>query len=122
MGKPQSEASERFAINEGGGTRTHDQRIKSPLLYRLSYASGEQVFYGRGPIEKAASLRQRGASRPAGSGPAGADRHFHTVDELGKSLDFTQLTAEGGEQSRLSGRPHELQFQAAEIAEGVGFH
>ena len=24
--------------SEGGGTRTHDQRIKSPLLYRLSYA------------------------------------------------------------------------------------
>ena len=23
---------------EGGGTRTHDLRIKSPLLYRLSYA------------------------------------------------------------------------------------
>ena len=25
-------------MSEGGGTRTHDQRIKSPLLYRLSYA------------------------------------------------------------------------------------
>jgi hypothetical protein len=25
-------------LSEGGGTRTHDQRIKSPLLYRLSYA------------------------------------------------------------------------------------
>ena len=26
-------------LNSGGvgGTRTHDQRIKSPLLYRLSY-------------------------------------------------------------------------------------
>ena len=24
--------------NEGGGIRTHDLRIKSPLLYRLSYA------------------------------------------------------------------------------------
>ena len=24
--------------SEGGGTRTHDQRIKSPLLYQLSYA------------------------------------------------------------------------------------
>ena len=24
---------------EGGGARTHDLRIKSPLLYRLSYAS-----------------------------------------------------------------------------------
>jgi hypothetical protein len=23
---------------EGGGTRTHDSRIKSPLLYQLSYA------------------------------------------------------------------------------------
>lgn len=25
--------------NEGGGTRTLDLRIKSPLLYQLSYAS-----------------------------------------------------------------------------------
>jgi hypothetical protein len=27
--------------NEGGGIRTHDLRIKSPLLYQLSYALGE---------------------------------------------------------------------------------
>src|SRR5436190_22377206 len=27
------------AKNEGGGIRTHDLRIKSPLLYQLSYAS-----------------------------------------------------------------------------------
>src|SRR6476661_4288279 len=27
-------------INEGGGTRTHDLGIKSPLLYQLSYAPG----------------------------------------------------------------------------------
>ena len=27
-----------FCISEGGGDRTHDQRIKSPLLYQLSYA------------------------------------------------------------------------------------
>jgi hypothetical protein len=25
-------------LNEGGGTRTHDLGIKSPLLYQLSYA------------------------------------------------------------------------------------
>jgi hypothetical protein len=25
--------------SEGGGIRTHDLRIKSPLLYQLSYAS-----------------------------------------------------------------------------------
>ena len=25
-------------MNEGGGTRTHDLGIKSPLLYQLSYA------------------------------------------------------------------------------------
>jgi hypothetical protein len=25
-------------VNESGGTRTLDPRIKSPLLYRLSYA------------------------------------------------------------------------------------
>ncbi len=28
------------SFNEGAGTRTQDQRIKSPLLYRLSYALG----------------------------------------------------------------------------------
>src|SRR5713101_1344802 len=28
-----------IALNEGAGTRTRDLRIKSPLLYRLSYAS-----------------------------------------------------------------------------------
>jgi hypothetical protein len=28
-----------FTANEGGGDRTHDLRIKSPLLYQLSYAS-----------------------------------------------------------------------------------
>jgi hypothetical protein len=27
-----------FVMIEGGGIRTHDLRIKSPLLYRLSYA------------------------------------------------------------------------------------
>jgi hypothetical protein len=27
-------------MNEGGGTRTHDLGIKSPLLYQLSYAPG----------------------------------------------------------------------------------
>jgi hypothetical protein len=27
-------------LNEGGGTRTHDLGIKSPLLYQLSYAPG----------------------------------------------------------------------------------
>src|SRR5437879_8790403 len=27
------------SVIEGGGARTHDLRIKSPLLYRLSYAS-----------------------------------------------------------------------------------
>ena len=25
-------------VSEGGGTRTHDLGIKSPLLYQLSYA------------------------------------------------------------------------------------
>jgi hypothetical protein len=29
-----------FRSNEGGGTRTHDLGIKSPLLYQLSYAPG----------------------------------------------------------------------------------
>ena len=30
-------------INEGGGTRTHDLGIKSPLLYQLSYAPSESL-------------------------------------------------------------------------------
>ena len=29
-----------YFLDEGAGTRTQDQRIKSPLLYQLSYASG----------------------------------------------------------------------------------
>lgn len=33
-----------FWRSEGGGTRTHDLRIKSPLLYRLSYAFLSGVF------------------------------------------------------------------------------
>ncbi len=32
------DAADASEENEGGGTRTLDQRIKSPLLYRLSYA------------------------------------------------------------------------------------
>ena len=32
--------------NEGGGTRTLDPRIKSPLLYRLSYALIDQQALG----------------------------------------------------------------------------
>ena len=34
--------------SEGGGTRTHDQRIKSPLLYRLSYALGAAITAKKG--------------------------------------------------------------------------
>lgn len=30
---------------EGGGDRTHDPRIKSPLLYQLSYAPMHEVPY-----------------------------------------------------------------------------
>jgi hypothetical protein len=33
---------EGFSANESGGIRTLDPRIKSPLLYRLSYALNEQ--------------------------------------------------------------------------------
>jgi hypothetical protein len=33
------------SLSEGGGTRTHDQRIKSPLLYQLSYASNDSSFF-----------------------------------------------------------------------------
>src|SRR5260221_9224585 len=35
--------------NEGGGTRTHDQRIKSPLLYQLSYASSAIILTATKP-------------------------------------------------------------------------
>ncbi len=33
-------------LSEAGGTRTRDQRIKSPLLYRLSYSPNNMLFYG----------------------------------------------------------------------------
>ena len=41
-------------VIEGGGTRTHDLRIKSPLLYRLSYASHFLIFMQ--PIDFLANL------------------------------------------------------------------
>ncbi len=37
---------ERNENGEGGGTRTHDSRIKSPLLYRLSYAPHRVKYSG----------------------------------------------------------------------------
>ena len=57
---------------EPGGDRTHDRRIKSPLLYQLSYrppelssccGSGESRFLGCGSDEALARLHisQRGA-------------------------------------------------------------
>ncbi len=30
---------------EGGGTRTHDLGIKSPLLYQLSYAPSPECYF-----------------------------------------------------------------------------
>lgn len=33
--------------NEPGGTRTHDLRIKSPLLYRLSYSLAKAFYCSR---------------------------------------------------------------------------
>ena len=33
-----------FTFNEPGGIRTHDPRIKSPLLYQLSYGLDVQSF------------------------------------------------------------------------------
>ena len=35
---------QRAFLNEPGGIRTHDLRIKSPLLYQLSYEL-EHVFF-----------------------------------------------------------------------------
>src|SRR5260370_27625798 len=32
-----------LTLSEGGGARTHDLRIKSPLLYQLSYASRTEI-------------------------------------------------------------------------------
>ena len=37
-GSSASSGSPTTCSNEGGGTRTHDLGIKSPLLYQLSYA------------------------------------------------------------------------------------
>jgi hypothetical protein len=33
-----------FGYGEGGGARTHDLRLKRPLLYRLSYPFGTGKF------------------------------------------------------------------------------
>jgi hypothetical protein len=38
--------------NEGGGTRTHDLGIKSPLLYQLSYAPGVLNIFAVNPSDK----------------------------------------------------------------------
>jgi hypothetical protein len=38
FGPSGDERLRRILLNEGAGTRTRDLRIKSPLLYRLSYA------------------------------------------------------------------------------------
>jgi hypothetical protein len=42
-------------LNEGGGTRTHDLGIKSPLLYQLSYAPGALNIFWVHPLHKTAS-------------------------------------------------------------------
>jgi hypothetical protein len=42
-------------LNEGGGTRTHDLGIKSPLLYQLSYAPrGKRNIFEANRLHKAA--------------------------------------------------------------------
>jgi hypothetical protein len=39
-------ADSAIAKNEPGGIRTHDLRIKSPLLYRLSYGLAGVLIFG----------------------------------------------------------------------------
>jgi hypothetical protein len=52
-------------MTEGAGTRTQDLRIKSPLLYRLSYAFAALVCRAISilappcPIDKAADARRQ---------------------------------------------------------------
>lgn len=53
-------ASRQAAHGGGGGTRTHDERLKRPLLYRLSYA----------PEAHAHARRGTGAAQAKGGGRA----------------------------------------------------
>ena len=64
--RPQNER--RTKPGEGGGTRTHDPRLKRPLLYRLSYAPTKAMYFsGDGaPLQAFAPLF---SPRPLG-GPA----------------------------------------------------
>ena len=67
--------------DEGGGTRTHDLGIKSPLLYQLSYA----------PVRPSVSATETYMRRPGtdtpGPGPAVVAGVFHA------DCDFvTQVT------------------------------
>src|SRR5437588_760555 len=49
---------------EGAGTRTRDLRIKSPLLYQLSYAPARSQFV-LGSAAAMSTRRRRGRSLPA---------------------------------------------------------
>jgi hypothetical protein len=64
-----------LSCSEGGGTRTHDLGIKSPLLYQLSYApeqnetSSKGIAYTRRPGVAVVSIRpdwRREALEPGG--------------------------------------------------------
>jgi hypothetical protein len=45
-------------LSEGGGTRTHDLGIKSPLLYQLSYAPATgNVASRQGKLKSIAAFR-----------------------------------------------------------------
>jgi hypothetical protein len=48
--------------NEGGGTRTHDLGIKSPLLYQLSYAPDPTMITGLACCMRAGPLAPLGVT------------------------------------------------------------
>jgi hypothetical protein len=54
-------------LSEGGGTRTHDLGIKSPLLYQLSYAPGRMLnrYCGNIFVRSSYSNLQAGSERDA---------------------------------------------------------
>ena len=66
-GDAKRRARDAKSFYEGGGTRTHDLGIKSPLLYQLSYAP---AVPGIGAPKIPPSLTRPPNGRPPASGPA----------------------------------------------------
>src|SRR5271154_1186697 len=83
--------------NEAAGTRTQDLRIKSPLLYRLSYslsASEKRTVPGGSrigsPSSSGAAKRRRPKKHPARPARAKRDKKLRLATK-GAKLDETRI-------------------------------